>query len=444
MYDIKKRVICTLMITALLFLTACGSNNDDPPVVEEPSVQIGEAQPQIDVSDITQADADIDEDYENIEEGYEDVEEAEDISLEEFIANAIEENSNRISGLAVTVFTEDDIILELQHGYADIAAGLAIDSDTVFGWGSITKLLVYVSAMQLYERGELDLHADIFTYISQEFFPNIVYPVTMHHLINHTAGFEIFINSAGGLYEQDALLIQTPFGEPLLTLEDALKGVFSREFIAQTSQPGERFSYSNEGIALAGYVIAQISGMPFYEYVHKNIFAPLEMTHTALLPDLSDNEWVSMQRDKVKVYRFTGREERSMQREQIHIYPTGAAVGTISDMIRFARALMPDENGASVLFERPETMSKLYPSLEEIQNLPFCAISGVRYFNGFSILHPVGESGRLLGHGGGTRGFSSFLLIDIDRGIGWVMSENRRDGLWSVDGFLPGFLEVVF
>ena len=409
-----KRLISAVLAVTILFLTAC--RTAFPSAEEEP------VPPPQDTAEY------ITGDYELYPEEFEPV------SLEDFVAYTLETRSGRIRGLSMAVFTRDDIIFELQYGYADTEAGIAIDSDTVFQWASVAKLLVYVSAMQLYERGKLNFHADIFTYIPAGNFPNIRYPVTMHRLINHTAGLS---DSAVPSYLSAAV----PTGEDVPALGDYLSSVFRGAEI-QTSRPGTRVEFSNYGIALAGYVIERISGIPFYEYVHENIFAPLGMYHTALRPDLSDNPWVNRQRDVIRTYDQSGLIHA--HRIQFAGYPTAMATGTISDMIKFARALMPDQNGASILFECPQTLLKLFPAHEEIADIEEDTITGVRFFNGFIVFPAGGESARVLGHLGGFRGFASRLLVDIDNGIGIVMSENKDWGLLTVGAFTTGLNELVF
>lgn len=377
-----------------------------------------------------------------LEESYSELEEAsgEKASIiEEFIADQVERNSFRVAGLGLTVFTRDDIILEVLYGYKDISQGLAIDSETVFGWGSITKLLVYISAMQLYEQGQLDFHEDIFTYIPREDFQNIQYPTTMFHLINHRAGFDDMRSRDIWDY------IFISFEEEALSLGDTLREISTLDCVIQSTYPDEQVQYSNYGIALAGYIIEQISGMAFYEYVHQNIFAPLGIDSTALLPDLSDNNWVDTQRDRVQIYQdFEGR--LVGERYQITIYPSGGATGTVGDIVRLGQGLLPDENGASPLFARVETMMELYPAPDDILGLPKDSLTGFTYYNGFAILLGANESNRILGQRGSTNGFTTHLIMDIDQGVGVAIAENSlgRVSLQWAEGFLDELLMLIF
>jgi len=365
------------------------------------------------------------------------------ISLEQRIAELMETRryggnrglrQDHIRGLAISVFTQDDMILEMTYGYANTETGLLVDADTVFEWGSITKLLVYVSAMQLYEQGKLDLHADIFTYIQREDFPNIIYPITLHQLMHHSAGFNDAFD-----FEFMALTFGMP-GEPVPTLESVLMEASASGIVRQRAVPGEHTWYGNYSTALAGYVVESVAGVPFYEYVHSNIFAPLGMYHTALRPDMSDNEWVLQQRDKIAIYGT--RDMPFDHRMQILVYPAGAAVGTISDLVRFARAILPDENGESILFANAETLAKLHPTIDDILNAPVCELGRTIFFNGFAVSLEQNNDltySRVIGHSGIVPGFISHLFVDIDRGVGMVMSENTGLGI-SVGGRRPDLL----
>jgi len=260
----------------------------------------------------------------------------------------------------------------------------------------------------------------------------------MFNLMRHTAGFD-------DLTDRDFYDFQyVSINGIIPSLEDILRDISKTEIVAQNSQPGERVKYSNYGTALAGYVIERISGVPFYEYVHNNIFAPLGMLHSALLPDLSDNEWVKSQHSKIKAYGG-GDSDVDIQHTRIGLYPAGAAAGTISDRVKFAKALIPDENGISALFEKPETLLMLYPSLEDIQNaVTDERLTGRAYHYGFYIFTIGDESGRIIGHDGSTEGFVSALFIDIDRGIGLTFSENTKYGLLTVGEFISELFEILF
>lgn len=82
--------------------------------------------------------------------------------------------------------------INISYGYTHIDKQLKVTSNTVFELGSVTKLLVWTSVMQLVEQGTLDLNENIRTYLPDGFLTNIQYdsPITMLHLMHHNAGWE--------------------------------------------------------------------------------------------------------------------------------------------------------------------------------------------------------------------------------------------------------------
>jgi hypothetical protein len=192
---------------------------------------------------------------------------------------------------------------------------------------------------------------------------------------------------------------------------------------AQVYRPGEYVAYSNYGVALAGYIIERISGIPFYEYVHTNIFSPLDMTRTAIRPDLSDNHLVKEQRSELVCYSTDGQNIGTLD-FAIPLYPAGMATGTISDFRKFGMALLPDENGESPLFRKSGTLVELYTPTKYFSN-------GTAYIcHGLWTAPQYG--GNVIGHGGNTAGCSSYLQIDPEAGVGTVIMTNQSgEGIYN-------------
>lgn len=204
------------------------------------------------------------------------------------IENYYQEHEKTSAGLATTVFDKDgNTLYQKNFGYTDKEKKLAVDDKSVFEWGSTTKITVWVSVMQLWEEGKIDLKTDIREYLPQNLLKNLKYdkPITMLDLMNHQAGFEDYPLYIGSDKDLGALMKKTP---------------------SQIYEPGTVTSYSNYGTALAGYIVERISGQSFADYVHEHIFQPLGMKHTALKPDLSDNVFVQKQREKEKTYDTNG------------------------------------------------------------------------------------------------------------------------------------------
>ena len=316
--------------------------------------------------------------------------------LDAFIA----EHADTTAGLAVAVFDADGVIYERYAGFADIENGRAVDADTVFEWGSVSKLLVWVSVMQLAEQGKISLDADVREYLPEGFMTNLRYdaPVTVLDLMNHDAGFQEMLFD-----------IFMPEGSDIKPLEDAIR---DRQ-PAQVYAPGTVTAYSNWGAALASLIVQRVSGMSYCDYVHQNIFEPLGMSRSAILPDLSDNEWVRAKRQELKCYTNT-LDPLGTDIHQIWMYPIGMCTGTLGDLCAFGRALLDED---CPLFASSAARELLFsPSGRYENGSPRCC-------HGFWVL-PRGTL--CVGHGGNTDGCSADLELDLDRGLGMVVMTNQR------------------
>lgn len=176
--------------------------------------------------------------------------------LEKQIEDYIEVRKETTSSVSVTVFDGTDDIASVIYGDANTKDNIKADKDTVYEWGSISKMLVWTSVMQLYEQGKIDLNTDVRNYLPEDFLSNLSHkePVTMLHLMNHTAGFQ-----------ETVWDVEVTDREKIISLKAALLSTAP----AQIYEPGTVVSYSNWGAALAGYIVECVSGMDYADYDRK-------------------------------------------------------------------------------------------------------------------------------------------------------------------------------
>lgn len=184
-------------------------------------------------------------------------------ALEDFVDEYMEQYIGMTTpGAAVVLVKDGHIILSKGYGYADLEKRLAVDPAlTIFEYGSISKLFVYTTLMRLSEAGKLDLEADIREYLPQGFLKRLRYnePITLLHIMNHTAGFEDNLFS---------VLLSSP--EELPTLEEALQMLQPE----QVYHPGKFSAYSNYAVALAAYIAEQIIEQDYQAYLKEMLFTP--------------------------------------------------------------------------------------------------------------------------------------------------------------------------
>ncbi len=177
-----------------------------------------------------------------------------------------EMEKHHIAGAAVSVVKDGKLFFAKGYGHADLKKGIPVDPEqTTFRIGSVTKLFTWTAVMQLAEQGKLDLNADVNTYLDFRIPDTYPQPITLKDLMTHTAGFE------DRYYER---LAKDP--NDLMPPREWLVS----HMPARVRPPGEVAAYSSYGAALAGYIVARVSGEPYDHYVQEHILNPLGMAHT--------------------------------------------------------------------------------------------------------------------------------------------------------------------
>lgn len=325
------------------------------------------------------------------------------------IETYITEHNETTAGVAISIFNDKETFYRGYHGYKDIENQDPISEDTVFEWGSSSKILVWVSILQLWEQGKIDLNQDIRNYLPESLLTktNNDEKITMLNLMHHNGGWQETIVD---LFVEDIDKVQD------------LKRSLQKTEPAQIYPVGKITAYSNWGTGLAAYIVEEISGQKFYEYIHDNVFIPLDMKNTGLLPDLSDNLWVQQKRKEIQGYKY---DNKIIKKNFYHIpiYPAGMVTGTLEDFEKFGKGLI-GHSESQKLFQNQDTAIKLFNPTLYYGNTEHARNSNGLWFMEYGI--PV------LGHGGNTEAFSSNLLIDpISKTTVLVMTNQRYEEVYN-------------
>jgi CubicO group peptidase (beta-lactamase class C family) len=155
-----------------------------------------------------------------------------------------------------------DVVLSKGYGSANLEWNTPNSPSTKFRLGSLTKQFTAASILLLEERGALKVDDPVKKYLPDA--PAGWDKITVFHLLTHTSGIPNFT----GFPEYRSL-------EPFPTTAEQLVGRFRDKPL--DFQPGEKWSYSNSGYVLLGYLIERITGSRYEEFVQQNIFVPLGM-----------------------------------------------------------------------------------------------------------------------------------------------------------------------
>ena len=243
-------------------------------------------------------------------------------------------------------------------------------------------------------------------------------PVTLAHLLTHTAGFE---------------------DPPYATYTDPHEVQPLNEHLAEkmpprTYPPGKEYIYSSYGYALAALIVEKVSGMPFDQYVEQKIFRPLGMTHSRYLLALPLPE------NLATGYFYQGGVQVPQPVDYDEDYPGGSIVSTAEDMSHFILAHLQDgcyQGGcilqASTVAEMHQRQAK---TPYEGQNVALGFVEGLQ------------DGQRLLGHSGAISGFGSILDLLPAHNLGYFFSFNEECWQTSaceiISTFRTQFLERFF
>ena len=300
-----------------------------------------------------------------------------------------------IAGGVVIVIKDGKVLFEKGYGYADVDKKTPVTPQTLFRPGSVSKLFTWTAVMQLVEQGKIDLDRDINDYLDFKIPATYPKPITMRNLMTHTPGFEEAIKD----------LIVTKGSAPV-SIGEFLKTHMPKRIYP----PGTTPAYSNYGATLAGYIVERVSGMPFDDYVEKNIFLPLGMTHTSFRQPLP----AKMQPFMSSGYALGS--DPSKAYEIIRAEPAGSSATSAEDISHFMIAHLENGEYNGVRILKPETIALMHsPQFAVIPALPHMCL-------GF--YEQTRNGHRMIGHGGDTQYFHSDLFLMPDQDLGFFVSFN--------------------
>jgi CubicO group peptidase (beta-lactamase class C family) len=307
-------------------------------------------------------------------------------------------------GVGIALVTRDSVIWAGGVGTADVAAGKPVTGETLFRIGSASKSFVSLSILWLQERGLLSLNDRVRGRAPEIAFENPwekETPVRLAHLLEHTSGFD------------DIHLTEYMFGTPSTTL----RGMLDNHPDSRTSrwEPGTHFSYCNSGPVLAAYVVEEVAGVPFEQFVQTHWFDPLQMkTASYFLTE-------EVEESLAKGYGRDGATEQPYW--HIGGRPSGAINASALDMAGFVRFFLNrGAVGDSILLSRA--------SLERMERpgTTLSAREGVRAGYGLGNYTSSRDGFLFHGHDGGMNAYLASYAYLPEEGVGFAVMINSASG----------------
>ena len=307
-------------------------------------------------------------------------------------------SSKHIPGLSIAIVSDNQFRWQSGYGMADLENSVPAKAATVYRIASVAKPLTAVAAMQLVEKGNLDLDAPIQKYVPT--FPTKPWPITTRQLLGHLSGIRNYRGNEAG-----STLFYSSLTEALSIFKDD-----PLDF-----EPGTKYSYTTYGYTLLGTVIEGASGMSYVDYMRENVFKPAKMSHTQAdnVFDIIPNRARGYH---PKVYgKFDGNLRNANLIDSSYKIPAGGLVSTVEDLANFAIAV---QNGVLIKKETFEQMS----SPQKTRDGKATAYGLGWYIDG------VGDRKGLVWHGGVQPGATSMLFILPKERFALVILTNLEGG----------------
>lgn len=171
---------------------------------------------------------------------------------------------DKFNGTAL-VAQKGKIMLKKGYGFKDATSHALNDSSTIYQIGSVTKQFTAALILRLQEQGKLSVKDKLSKYFAD--FPKGD-QITIEHLLTHTSGIYNYTNDHNFMLNE----ITNAYNR------EKLVALFKDKPL--DFEPGTKWSYSNSGYLLLGYIIEKVTGKPYESVMREMILQPLQMTHS--------------------------------------------------------------------------------------------------------------------------------------------------------------------
>ena len=315
-------------------------------------------------------------------------------------------------GLALAITDREKTLHVTTFGYGDLSSREPVHPGMMFEIGSIGKSFTNIALMQLRDEGRLELDAPVSEFLPWFEVKSRFKPITAHHLMTHTSGLPAGTDiGTHGLYEAWAL----------------------RHCQTEVA-PGEYFRYSNVGYKVLGFLLEELDGRPYADAIQARVLDPLGMENSH--PVIGHET-----RKRAAVGHRPFYDDRPEHRNH-GMAPAlwteygvgdGCQASTAEDMCIYLRMLMNEGVGPSGRVMSAESFALMSHRVVETQQW-----GGAWYGYGLTTADVDGHT--YLGHGGGTTGFVSAMIADLDEGFGVNLLIN---GISPSFGAVPMALHIL-
>jgi CubicO group peptidase (beta-lactamase class C family) len=314
-----------------------------------------------------------------------------------------EMSAHHVAGMTCLVIKDGKPLTHFCAGSANLEWPAPVDEQTVFEIGSVSKQFAAASILLLAEDGKLSVDDRISKFFTNT--PAAWTNITVRHLLSHTSGLKNYDGLDG--FEMRQHLTQAQFIERL------------------AAQPvnfalGEKWAYCNSGFNLLGYIVENVSGKKYWDFLQERIFTPLQMTNTT-----RRDPWLIIPH-RAAGYEFKNGKYRARDYDLTELFAAGAIVSTAADLAKWDAALL----GKTFLKESSRHLWWTAAMLNNGKN-----VDNKRYGEpgsyGFGWFISTVNGHRNIGHSGITSGFSAANELFPDDHLTIIILSNTDEGVFA-------------
>ena len=299
----------------------------------------------------------------------------------------------RITGLTLAVVKNGKVQVNKGYGLSNVEHNIPETSETVIRLGSVSKQFFATAILKLMEQGKLSIDDSVHKFFPDA--PETWRPIQIKHLMSHTSG----LTREGPAYanhiiQPDLAIIRSAYSLPL-------------EF-----RTGTKYQYCNLAYYMLAEIIAQVSKMPWQDYIRKELFIPAGMMNT----DMTD--FFKITPGRASGYRHI--KDTLVNADPMYaVRPSGGFHSTSSDMIRWDKVLREKK-----IILKKENWELLWKPVIKISDK---ATSKSYYCFGW--INDEYNGHKIIMHDGANAGFRSAYVRFIDDGLSIIIMTNTEEAI---------------
>ena len=303
-----------------------------------------------------------------------------------------------IPSVAVAVAKDGKIVWEEGFGWADREKMMPATPNTMYSLASISKPFTATGLMRLVEQGKVELDKPANEYLGLGQIRGLAGDAsgaTIRRILSHTAGLP---------HHVQFFYLNEPYRPPSMEETIARYGIV-------VYPPGQEYEYSNLGFGIVDHIITRVSGQDFADYMRKEVFAPLGLTHTSVDIGPGLEAYVAQRYDAqlrpIQVYTFD------------HV-GASAIYSSAHDLVRFGMFHLKDHLADQQAILKDSTIDQMHQEVISIH-------SSLGYALGW-FTNSNDHGYRFVGHTGAMPGVSTMLaLFPSENFVAVVLTNSEAD-----------------